>query len=140
LIYLDTSVLAAYYCPEPLSDRAERIVRSATSPALSELTELELLSALSRKVRARELSAADATRIMGRFTAHVAAGMFQRVVLDHRHFDLARGWMGRLTLSLRTLDTLHLAIASAEALPIATFDRALLRIATVLGVDTVETT
>jgi len=60
LNYLDTSVLAAYYCPEPLSDEAESIVRASRTPAICDLTEVELFSALSRKVRTRELDATEA--------------------------------------------------------------------------------
>ncbi len=48
MVYLDTSILAAYYYPEPLSQQAERRMRSSSEPAISELTELELSSAVAR--------------------------------------------------------------------------------------------
>jgi predicted nucleic acid-binding protein len=56
LIYLETSVLAAFYVPEPLSAKAERAVRSEAKPAISELTELEFFSAVARKVRSGGLA------------------------------------------------------------------------------------
>jgi predicted nucleic acid-binding protein len=36
LIYVDTSVLAAFYLPEPLSARAERVLRAEVAPAISD--------------------------------------------------------------------------------------------------------
>jgi predicted nucleic acid-binding protein len=45
MAYIDTSVLVAYYCPEPLSRAAEKSIRSAASPAISPLVEVELCSA-----------------------------------------------------------------------------------------------
>jgi hypothetical protein len=32
MYYLDTSILAAYYCPEPLSEKVEKIVISTKRP------------------------------------------------------------------------------------------------------------
>ena len=46
MYYLDTSALAAYYCPEPLSDKAEERILSDEMPAISWLTRLELVSEL----------------------------------------------------------------------------------------------
>lgn len=137
MIYLDTSVLVAYYCPEPLSPGAERVVRASVLPSVSDLTEVEFLSALSRKVRARELRLPDATRIAAEFHAHLDEHLYRRVAIDRRHFDLARGWLARFTVPLRTLDALHVAVAAMETLSLATADRGLARIASSLGVRTV---
>jgi hypothetical protein len=140
LIYLDTSVLAAYYCPEPDSAPAERLVRGAPRPVLSDLTELELLSVLSRKTRGRDISAADATRVLAAFHAHLETDLYRRISIERRHFDLARTWLSRFSVPLRTLDALHLAMAAAEELPIATFDRSLARAAAAIGLETVSPT
>jgi predicted nucleic acid-binding protein len=35
MAYLDTSVLVAYYCPEPLSAVAETVILKARQPAVS---------------------------------------------------------------------------------------------------------
>jgi len=51
MYYIDTSVLAAYYCPEPLSDKAEEFILASGTPVITDLTRLELFSAISRKVR-----------------------------------------------------------------------------------------
>ena len=38
MAYVDTSVLVAYYCPEPLSERVQSFLLSQDRPALSSMT------------------------------------------------------------------------------------------------------
>jgi len=59
MAYLDTSILAAYYCPEPLSDLVEKLIVQLDEPAVSHLTEVELASALSKKIRGGWLTMED---------------------------------------------------------------------------------
>jgi predicted nucleic acid-binding protein len=136
LIYLDTSVLVAYYCPEPLSRRAERLIRAHSRPAVSDLTEVELRSALSRKVRLGELSTTGATQIASRFFGHLEEGLYTRNPVERRHYDMAGEWLGRFTLTLRTLDALHLAVVTAGGFRLATADATLARSAKALGIET----
>lgn len=133
-MYIDTSLLVPYYCPEPLSQAAERALRADPRPAVSDLVEIEFFSALTRKVRARGMSAADATRTGERFLDHLRAGLFERVAVQRQHYEAARGWLARFTLPLRTLDALHLALADSEGLSLATADEDLSRSAKILGV------
>ena len=42
--YVDTSILGAYYCPEPLSVPAEKALRQFKTPVISVLSEVEFLS------------------------------------------------------------------------------------------------
>ena len=56
MVYIDTSVLVAYYCPEGLSEKAEELLMSYLRPAISSLTEVELFSAVSGKVRKKEIN------------------------------------------------------------------------------------
>ena len=72
--YFDTSVLVAYYCPEPLSRTAEREIRSSTTAAISLLTEVEFTSALALKTRRGELAVASARSILACFQAPCGAG------------------------------------------------------------------
>ena len=132
-MYIDTSVLVPYYCPEPLSSVAQQTVRDDPRPSLSDLVEVELFSALARKVRVKELTVADATRIGQQFVDHLQAGFYARVAVQRRHFETARGWLSRFTLPLRALDALHLALADAEGLRLATADRNLWTSARTLG-------
>lgn len=77
-MYIDTSLLVPYYCPETLSRKAERILRGDAHPAVSDLVEVEFFSALAKKVRAREMLAADATRTGEQFLGHLHAAMYTR--------------------------------------------------------------
>jgi predicted nucleic acid-binding protein len=135
LIYLDTSVVVAYYCPEPLSGQAERYIRAHVGPAISDLTEVEIRSALSRKVRRGELQVEDARKIASRFTVHIEDNLYRRLALERRHYELARDWLGRFDLTLRALDALHLAVAASEGLRLVTADEALARSAKALSVQ-----
>jgi predicted nucleic acid-binding protein len=124
----------AYYCPEPLSRHAERLVRGRIAVSVSDLTEVELLFALARKTRSRELAVGAAERAAAQFLAHLEANLYNPVPLERRHYRLARDWIVRFTTPLRTLDALHLAVVASEGLRLATADRALARSARALGI------
>lgn len=70
MYYLDTSVLTAYYCPEPLSDKAEALIVTENMPAISWLTRLELISAVSRKIR-EGMAREDGQKIIRQFEQHL---------------------------------------------------------------------
>src|SRR5207302_9983331 len=133
-MYIDTSLLVPYYCPEALSQAAERMLRGDPRPAVSDLVEVEFFSALARKVRVREMTAADATRTGEQFLDHLGTGLYARIAVQRRHYEAARGWLARFTSPLRALDALHLALTDVEGLRLATADRDLFRSARSLGV------
>ncbi len=135
MAYIDTSVLVAYYCPEPLSKAAQRFVSNLDEPTISPLVELELYSAVATKVRTGELEQAAANRIVSLFDSHVTDQLYRKLAIEAREFLLAREWIGRFTTPLRTLDALHLARAFTSGLPLLTADRALAGSASVLGVE-----
>jgi predicted nucleic acid-binding protein len=124
----------AYYSPEPLSEKAETLMRAEPQPGISSLTEVEFASALSRKVRAGELSRNDAIRIWSRFLSHLEASLYTRIEIHYSHFRMAREWIAGLTTALRTLDALHLAAAASESWRIVTADGTLARSAKQLGI------
>lgn len=90
--------------------------------------------ALARKVRAKEMSTADATRTGEQFLDHLQVGLYTRIAVQRRHYETARGWLARFTFPLRALDALHLALAGVEGLRLATADQDLSRSARGLGV------
>jgi predicted nucleic acid-binding protein len=55
--------------------------------------------------------------------------------VQQHHYRLARDWIGLFKTELKTLDALHLAIASAEGLSIVTADEGLSKSAKALGAD-----
>jgi len=135
MIYLDTSVIAAYYCPEPNSSIVEKIILQTKHPAISDLTELELASAVSRKIREKNLSRDDGVKIISLFRSHVAQGMFERLSVQSEHFQIAAAWVSRFTTSLRTLDALHLAVAGTHNATALTADIQLAKAARHFGIS-----
>ena len=121
--YVDTSILGAYYCPEPLSAAAERALRQFKTPVISVLSEVEFCSLISKKHRLDELRERQAKAILDLFSNHVAEGFYRRITLNTEHFIKARLLLASLDSSLRTLDALHLAAALAEGLTLLTADR-----------------
>jgi uncharacterized protein len=135
LIYLDTSMVAPLYWPEALSDTVEELVLSETELGLSQLVEVELVSALSRRVRMREISSDDATAIVKSFQSDIERGFYTRIPLETTHYQLAREWIIGFATPLRTLDALHLAVASHNNIRLVTADAALAASAQFLGID-----
>ncbi|MBW4477836.1 MAG: type II toxin-antitoxin system VapC family toxin [Tolypothrix brevis GSE-NOS-MK-07-07A] len=135
MIYLDTSIVAPLYWLEALSDTVEELVLSESELGLSQLVEVEFVSALSRRVRMREISQDDATTIVERFQTDIDSGFYTRINLETIHYHLAREWISRFTTPLRTLDALHLAVASQNNIRLVTADAALAASAQFLGVN-----
>lgn len=125
MTYIDTSVLVAYYCPEAMSTQAERAMQKATPPTISPLVEVELFSALARKIREGDLAPDDADRITAQFLQHLDQNRYLRLPVDTAHYTLARDWIGRFTTPLRTLDALHLAITATAQATLLTADHVL---------------
>lgn len=137
MVYVDTSVLVAYYCPEPLSEKVEAYLTAHVQPFISALTEIELFSAVSKKVRTKEMKRKDAGRVVARFLADMENGYYTYLPVEASYFRLARDWIGMFKLSLRTLDALHLAIASSQGFSIVTTDKSLSKSAKGLGLSSI---
>lgn len=137
MFYIDTSVIVAYYCPEPLSEKAESFLMAHLRPAISTLTEVEMVSALSRKIREGGLSRKDAGGIIAKFLSHVDGHFYIHLSVDPHHYRLARDWIGLFNTNLKMLDALHLAIAHVEGLTFVTADQRLAESARSLRLDVV---
>jgi predicted nucleic acid-binding protein len=127
--YIDTSILGAYYCPEPLSAAAESALRAIRGPVVSLLSEVEFSSLISRKRRLKEINDRQAKEIIDLFSTHVAEGSYRRISVTTAHFLKARQLLSAARIPLHTLDALHLALAITEKLPLMTADRDLARAA-----------
>lgn len=135
MIYLDTSVVAPFYWQEALSNRVEALLRSQPDVGLSELVEVELYSALSRRVRMREISQGQAREIVAQFQLHLEHQFYGRIAVDATHYNLAKMWISRFETPLRSLNAMHPAIAAANQLRLVTADQALAESAVVFGVE-----
>ena len=129
MAYLDTSLLVAYYCPEPLSDLAQRTIGRVNSPTISALVEVELCSAVAVKVRTGEMDKAAGTQIISLFEQHVSDAFYRVAPIAAAEYVLARKWLAQFAPPLRALDALHLAAASTNGLSLLTADKALARAA-----------
>jgi uncharacterized protein len=133
IAYIDTSVLAAYYCPEPISTLAERTLRSLSSPMISELALVEFTSAVSRKVQEKTLAREAGTRILTQFESHLEEGYYLVLPVRTLDYRIARSWLAQLHGTLRSLDALHLAVAKAAGAATYTADRRLADEARAIG-------
>jgi len=132
--YIDTSVLVAAYCPEPLSKAAQREIRKPGAPTIGALSEVEFCSAIALKTRTGETDADSAREILVAFRLHLAEGVFRLVPVEAREYALACEWIGSFAAPLRTVDALHLAAAFSNDLALITADKVLARSAKHFGV------
>jgi uncharacterized protein len=135
LIYLDTSAIAPFYWVETLSEAIEEVLRSEVAPALSQLVEVELFSALSRRVRMAEINPETARIIANRFQSDLNRGFYTHLKVEPIHYSMARDWIRQFDTPLRTLDALHLAIANTHNISLITADMGLAESARRLGVQ-----
>ena len=138
MVYVDTSVLVAYYCPEPISEIAENLILSSKRPRISSLTEVELASALSRKVREKNLSPDDGNKIFNQFQSHLEQSFYGLTALEDRHYQTAKTWIVQFSTSLKTLDALHLAVAAEGDFTLLTADKHLSISAKYFGIDVIN--
>ena len=135
MIYFDTSVVVAYYCPEVISNEVEAIIVHSKPPVISSLTEVEMCSAISRKVRENHLSEIDANRILSKFQFHIQHQLYYCLSVQEDHYQKAKSWISQFKKSLRTLDALHLALVSYKEMTLCTADIQLANAAEYFGVD-----
>src|SRR5699024_3743352 len=116
-----------------------QLLQGQAEPVLiTDLTRLELASALARWVRMREIEEAHAQRISRAFDEDVDAARYVLRRNTRPHTELARQWLLSRNTALRTLDALHLACAAAEDATFVTLDDSLRVAAVSLGIKVHE--
>lgn len=133
MIYFDTSVLAAYYTPEERSLEAAAIVSKVSLPVVSDLAVAEFNVTVRRKERLGFLSAEAAFSVFSLFDEHLRE-VFLNISIEARYVAATRALASRSSIPLRTLDALHLVMASDVDATLATFDTRLYDAACALGV------
>jgi predicted nucleic acid-binding protein len=112
--FFDTSALIKRYHREPGHATMMALFTLPQAQYLiSELTVVELHSAIAKKVRMKELHKWDSKRILIRFSDDVISGLLAIVPLSSVHMQEAICLINcyGFTHSLRTLDALQLAVA-----------------------------
>ncbi len=113
-IYIDTSAVAKRYLREPGSDEFDGFLGRLLSASISRLTVVEMRCLVGRRRRNREIDGGAERRVMAAFEDDIAQGFLEVHPLEDRHALDARDLLTRLApVPLRTLDALHLAIATA---------------------------
>ncbi|HEX7183841.1 MAG TPA: type II toxin-antitoxin system VapC family toxin [Thermoanaerobaculia bacterium] len=132
MIYFDTSVLAAYYTEEQRTGEAAEIIGKASLPVVSDLTIAELNVVIARKERLGFLPLGGAAAVFALFDEHLGDS-FLSIAIEPRHIQATRDFAVRSPIPLRTLDTLHLVMASEVEGALATFDGRLADAARAMG-------
>lgn len=133
-VYLDSSVVVAYYIPEPGSSRVQMLYTAIERPVISELVNVEVIAALSLRCRTGDLDREQARRVVALFDEHLEAGFYSPIHLQADHYRWARDAIARFDLPLKSPDALHLAAAQSGGFRLATADRQLARNAEALDV------
>jgi len=108
--YIDTSVLASYYCPDSGSDLMQKTLQKSKRLVLSALTRVELYCALSRKVRDRSLDKDEARKIIALFEKHVRARYYNMLSVRPRDHRQASKWISQFSSPLRLAARLQILI------------------------------
>lgn len=133
-LYLDASVLIPKLIEEPDTPTIEGYLAGTPEERLvSDFAAAEVASGLSRHVRTRRLSVAEASAALADFEIWRAANSSPAEV-HAADVRLTYAYVCRLDLALRAPDALHLAIAHRTEAKLVSFDRRLLRAASALGI------
>ena len=137
-LYFDTSALAKAYASEQGSADVDDFLARGTTVFLSDLNRLEMRCMLARRLRSGEISAVQEQAIWSQFLLDVSNEFFEPVALPVSAWTVATQLIDRVApVALRTLDALHLAMASTlPSITFVTADRAQRDAAIQLGMPT----
>ncbi len=136
-LYLDTSLLVTALTKEAETARIQQWLReqATTTLAVSDWVLTEFSSALSLKVRARQITAANRADALAAFARWVEES-FSLLAVSGLQFRTAARFADQYVLGLRAGDALHLAICADHGATLCTLDRSLSEAGPALGVKT----
>jgi len=120
-VYLDASVLVAFFVADPFSSRAETFIGKQTSIYVTDFAAVEFASAVARHVRVRRVTTSEARSALLAFDAW-RDGTSNKLHTIPQDMEDAAAIIRRLDLNIRTGDALNIAIAMRLDAALATFD------------------
>lgn len=137
-VYVDTSALVKFYYPEQGSDSVEEALLGADRVYISQLTIVEMASALMQKIRTGDLTKRAETGLWTAFQDDMNAGKVELVRLHDRHYAKAADVIREYGKAhgIKALDALHLSIAHGlQAASFLCSDKVLVRVAAAMGIQ-----
>ena len=132
--YLDASVIVAVLVPEATSASILALLDQApSSPHISDLAVAEVSAAVSRLIRTKRFSVADATATLSEFDEWAQA-IGQPTEIYSSDVREANDLVRQFELKLRAPDALHLAICRRLSARMVTLDNTLARAAQAIDV------
>jgi predicted nucleic acid-binding protein len=134
MLYLDTSPLIAALTNEAETERMQSWLsqQAEDNLVISDRVATEFSSALSVKLRARNIEAAHRAEALAMFT-RLAVDTFTVVLVSRLQFRTAARFADQHTLGLQAGDVLHLVICAGHGATLCTLDRRLSDVASTLG-------
>jgi hypothetical protein len=137
-LYLDCNVIIALLTADALADRAAQFEWPGDETLIvSDFGAAEFAAVISRRVRIRALTRAEARVALDRFDEWVGRSP-RRVEIAPADVATAEGYLRRLDLTLLAPDAIHIAIARRVGASLITFDRAMATAARALGVPVAD--
>jgi predicted nucleic acid-binding protein len=134
-VYLDTCIVVSLFAGDSFSMRAETFTSQTSLKFLvSDFACAEFASVISRAVRTRELTKAEAKAIFRRFDVW-KENRAQHIETETADVAAAEAFLRQLNVTLFAPDALHIAMAKRAGAVLATFDTKMAASVKNLGLD-----
>jgi hypothetical protein len=138
VVYIDTSALVPMIVTETGTPPIVAWLANQRddAPAISTWTRVELVSAISGKIRASVIAPSEAVRALAWARSQLLP-RFRLVTLESADVEAAESLLERFELGLRAGDALHVAVVRRLGESLLTLDRRLAAGAEALGIEVI---